>query len=194
MIEEAAKHINRLVEQQEHMQLMLELQRCLVNQQPSLIKPGRHIIKQGVLNKFSQKGTHSYKRYVVLMNDILMYCKIRGSNPKAPNSLLCSAILPLSKCKIIELTDKGSFKIKCQDEELFLYDSKVSETRDWVRKLKAAVKSYMDSRMTLRKESTIRRPVKRRHLDEYGEPDLSPGKPLRKRLLLEKVLANGNSI
>lgn len=187
MIEEAARHINRLVEEQEHAQLMLELQRCLVNQQPSLIKPGRRIIKQGVLNKMSRKGTHSYKRYFVLMSDLIMYCKMKNSNLKSPNSLVCSAILPLSKCKVTEMHSKGCFKINCQDEELVLYDTKLCKTEEWVAALKTALKHYVESRLTLRKESTMRRPVKRKHFDEYEGPDLSPGKPLRKRMLLEKV-------
>lgn len=187
MIEEAAKHINRLVEEQERTQSMLELQRCLVNQQPSLIKPGRSIIKEGVLNKMSQKGTHSYKRYFVLMSDIIMYCKMRNPNAKQSNSLVCSAILPLSKCKITEVPAKGCFKINCQDEELVLYHVRLTETQVWIKTLKETLKRYVDNRLTLRKENTIRRPVKRKHFDEYEAPDLSPGKPLRKRLILEKV-------
>lgn len=187
MIEEAAKHINRLVEQQERTQEMLELQRCLANQQPSLIKPGRYIIKQGVLRKMARNGTHSYKRYFVLMNDIAMYCKIKGSNPKSANSLICSTILPLSKCRISEIMNKGCFKINCQEEELIFYDTRVAETQDWIKQLEDAVKRYLDNRLTLRKENTIRRPAKRKHFDEFESPDLSPGKPLRKRLLLEKV-------
>lgn len=188
MIEEAAKHINRLVEDQENTQKMLELQRCLVNQQPSLIKPGRSIIKQGFLNKMSQKGTHSYKRYFVLMSDIIMYCKLKNSNPKQPNSLVCSAILPLSKCKITEMFNKGCFKINCQDEELVLYDAKLSETQDWAKSLKHTIQHYLDNRLTLKKENTLRRPIKRKRFDDYEVPDLSPGKPLRKRLILDKVL------
>lgn len=193
MIEDAAKHINRLVEQQERTQEMLELQRCLANQQPSLIKPGRYIIKQGVLRKMSKNGTHSYKRYFVLMNDIVMYCKIKGSNPKNTNSLICSTILPLSKCKISEISNKGCLKISCQDEEVIFYDTRVSETQDWVEKLKMAIKRYLDNRLTLRKENTIRRPVKRKHFDEFESADLSPGKPLRKRILLEKVFVIKNN-
>lgn len=186
MIEEAAKRINRLVEEEEHSQSMLQLQRCLVNQQPSLIKPGRRIIKQGLLNKMSQNGTHSYKRYFVLMSDIIMYCKVKGSDPKVANSLVCSAILPLSKCKITEILNKGSFRIDCQEEELTLYHESLAESEHWATTIKATIKRYTENRLTLRKENTIRRPVKRKHLDLYEEPDLSPGRPLRKRLLLEK--------
>lgn len=188
MIEEAAKHINHLVEQQARMQEMLELHRCFVNQQPSLIKPGRYIIKQGVLRKMSKQGSHSYKRYVVLMNDIIIYCKIKGYNYKQPNSLLCSTILPLSKCKITEITSKGCFKIVCQEEEFIFYDDRVCDTEDWVEKLKSTLDSYLNKRLTLKKEYTIRRPAKRKNFDEFESTDLSPGKPLKKRLLLEKVV------
>lgn len=189
MIEEAAKHINHLVEQQERTQDMLELQRCLVNQQPSLIKPGRYIIKQGIVKKYSKKGNYSCKRYLVLMNDIVMCCNIKKSSPKYTNSLICSTILPLSKCKITELANKGCFKINCQEEEWIIYVAQLSEIQDWIEKLKIAVKQHLDNRLTLKKENTIRRPIKRKHFSEFESPDLSPGKPLRKRLLLEKVLS-----
>lgn len=187
MIEEAAKHINRLVEQQERTQEMLELQRSLVNQQPSFIKPGRYIVKQGILQKMAKNGAHSYKRYFILMNDIIMYCKMKGSTPKNPRSLVCSAILPLSKCKISEIKNKGCFKINCQEEELIFYDTRLTETQDWIKTLNETIKRYLDNRHTLKKENTIRRPIKRKHFDEFESADLSPGKPLRKRLILEKV-------
>lgn len=166
---------------------MIELQGCLVNQQPALIKPGRKIIKEGMLYKLSQSGNQYNKKYFVLMSDILMYCKMKGSNQKAPESLKCSAILPLNKCTVTEYPTSGCFKIICQNEEITVYHERGSEGREWIIALKDTIAKHMRNRLTLRKESSTRRPVKRKHLNEYEELGVSPGKPRKKRDLEEKV-------
>lgn len=180
-IEEVADHINHLVDNQENMQHMLDLQTRLLNQQPSLIKPGRRIIKEGVLSKMAQNGSAYRKKYFILMNDIIIYCKIKSSNPKAPNSLKCSGIMPLSKCKVIDDRATGCFKIVCQNEEIALYHEKVDESQKWREAINNAILKHAQNRLTLRKESSTRRPVKRKHLDEYEELGVSPGKPRKKR-------------
>ncbi|KAJ8971241.1 hypothetical protein NQ314_000803 [Rhamnusium bicolor] len=184
-VEEAAEHINKVVEDQENMQRLLEFQRCLCSGEPNMITPGRKLIKEGILMKMSTNA-HSEKLYVVLMNDIIMFSKMKKDEPKV-NSLKCLSIFPLSKCKVVEILDKGCLKIICQDEELILYHDQFSETKKWIKKVKDSIQIHINDRKTLRKESSSRRPVKRKDLHEYHEIGLSPGKPLKKRkIAMEK--------
>lgn len=185
-IEEVANHIDHLVEEQENTQRMIDLQTRLVNQQPALIKPGRKIIKEDVLYKMSTTSHNYNKKYFVLMSDIILYCKIKGSGPKAPGSLKCAAILPLNKCTVTEDPISG-FKIVCENEELMLYHERASEGKEWAAALKDTITKHLKSRLTLRKESSTRRPVKRKHLDEYEEVGISPGQPRKKRGIKEQV-------
>ncbi|CAH1113184.1 unnamed protein product [Psylliodes chrysocephalus] len=179
-ISEAADHINKIVEDQENMQRLLELQRCLKSGEPNIIKPGRMLIKEGILNKMATKNTPSEKLYTVLMNDILLFGKMKREELKV-NSLKCFSIFPLGKCKVLEILDKGCMKILCQDEELILYHEQFSETKSWIDKVRECIEVYICDRKTLRKDSSSRRPVKRKDLHEYHEIGLSPGIPLKKK-------------
>lgn len=128
------------------------------------------------------KGGKSSKKYFVLMNDILVYCDIKNSNTKLPNSLKCLGILPLNKCKVTLHLNKGCFNVLCEGEDLILYHERLHETKEWVSAINDEIKSNLDNRLTLRKESSTRRPVKRKHLNEYKEEGVSPGKPRKKRV------------
>ncbi|XP_018567136.1 FYVE, RhoGEF and PH domain-containing protein 3 [Anoplophora glabripennis] len=190
-IEEVAEHINNLVEDQEIMQRLLEFQRCLRGE-PNIIIPGRKLMKEGILTKMSSKNGHSEKLYVVLMNDIIMFSKMKKDEPKV-NSLKCFSIFPLNKCKIIEILDKGCLKVICQDEELILYHEQFNETKNWIKTIKETIDDHLKDRKTLRKESSARRPVKRKDLYEYHEVGLSPGRPLKKKRL-DLDIENTNSM
>lgn len=161
------------------MQRLLEFQRCLRGE-PNVITPGRKLIKEGLLTKMSTKNAHSEKLYVVLMNDIIIFTKMKKDELKV-NSLKCLSIFPLNKCKIIEILDKGCLKLICQDEELILYHDQFNETKNWIKAIKETIEDHLKDRKTLRKESSARRPVKRKDLHEYHEIGLSPGRPLKKR-------------
>lgn len=161
------------------MQRLLELQRCLSDSSPSIIIPGRILKREGILNKVSSKKGHSEKLYTVLMSDIIMFNKIKKPAPKL--SLKCDLILPLNKCRIVELLDKGSFRIICQKVEIVLFNEQLSETKLWISNIHNAIDSLLNDRKTLKKESSSRRPVKRKDVHEYHEAGLSPGRPLKKR-------------
>ncbi|XP_044255249.1 putative protein tag-52 [Tribolium madens] len=178
-VENAAHHINTIIKEQENMQRLIELQRCLLSGEPNVITPGRKLLKEGILFQISKSG-HSRKTHVVLMNDIIMFCKMKKEEVKV-NSLKCCGIFPLAKCKIETVYDKGAFRVVCQNEEMVLYDGSYSETVKWVEEIESAIETLVNDRKTLRKESTVRRPVKRKNLGEYNEIGLSPGQKLRKR-------------
>ncbi|XP_045463410.1 rho guanine nucleotide exchange factor 39-like [Harmonia axyridis] len=179
-VEEAAKHINKVVEDQENMQRLLEVQRCIKNNQPSIITPGRVLLKEGTLLQFDGKVGPSEKFYVILLNDIILFCKMK-SNTLKPNSLKCKKIFPLNKCVVIENAEKGCFQIHCEGEDFILYDRVLSVTKDWVKATNDAIDNCIEKRKTLRKESSSRKPVKRREFNEYNDIGLSPGIPLKRR-------------
>ncbi|CAG9824346.1 unnamed protein product [Phaedon cochleariae] len=177
-VTDAADHINKIVKDQENMQRILEIQRYLKSGEPIIVKPGRTLIKDGILVKMSTKNCPSEQLYTVLMNDIILFSKIKKE--LKVNSLKCLSIFPLGKCKIVEVLDKGCLKIICQEEELILYHEQFDETKNWIDKIQNAIKSHLSDRKTLRKDSSSRRPVKRKDLHEYHEIGISPGKPLKK--------------
>ncbi|RZC35008.1 RhoGEF and/or PH domain containing protein [Asbolus verrucosus] len=179
-VEDAADHINKIIQERENMQRLIELQRCLQSGEPNVITPGRNLIKEGALMRISPKDGHSHKMHVVLTNDIVMFCKMKKDEVKV-NSLKCSGIYPLIKCKVQEVLDKGAFKLICQNEEIVLYHESLSETLKWIEEIKTVIQTLLNDRKTLRKENTIKRPVKRKDLNEYNEIGLSPGKKLRKK-------------
>ncbi|XP_060519469.1 rho guanine nucleotide exchange factor 39 [Cylas formicarius] len=182
-VEESAAHINKIVQDQENSQRLLELQRCLRSGEPNIITPGRRLKKEGILTKMCMKDAHNEKLYVVLMNDIILFNKMRKNELKV-NSLKCSCIFPLNKCKVIEVLDKGCLKVVCQNEELILYHDELQEMIAWIQAINQAILSYLEDRKSLRKESSSRRAVKRKDINEYHEVGLSPGRPLKKRKMI----------
>lgn len=182
-IDDVAEHINRIVDDQENMQRLLELQRCLRSGEPNIIKPGRRLLKEGILTKMSTKQGQSEKLYTVLMNDIIIFNKMRKEELSL-NSMKCMSIFPLSKCIVVEIQEKGCLRIVCQEEELILYQEQYCETKKWIEAISESIENYLSDRKTLRKGSSSRRPVKRKDLHEYHEVGLSPGRPLKKRKIV----------
>ncbi|XP_050316276.1 FYVE, RhoGEF and PH domain-containing protein 6 isoform X2 [Anthonomus grandis grandis] len=179
-IEEAASHINKVVDQQENAQRLLELHRYMRAGEPNIITPGRVLKKEGILHKMStKKNGHSEKLYVVLMNDIILFTKMKKEHLLVGSLKVCN-IFPLNKTKITEILDKGCMKLTSQEEELILYHDQLSEMVAWVESIQNAIDSYLEDR-TLRKESSNRRAVKRKDINEYHEIGVSPGQPLKKR-------------
>ncbi|GLH01548.1 GD13075 [Gryllus bimaculatus] len=159
-VERTASHINNLVQEQESMQQMVELQRSLQNGRPSIVVPGRRLLKEGLLMKVSPHGKRAHCRYFVLFNDLLMYCKVVRPAAHRPRLLRCCCVLPLKKCRVDDVIGKGMFKVACQGETLLLYSASLEDTQGWVTALTAAVKQYHESRQTLRRDSSNRKPMR----------------------------------
>lgn len=182
-INDAADHINKLVDDHENMQRLLELQRYLRSGEPNVIKPGRKLLKEGILTKMCTKQGRSEKLFTVLMSDIIMFNKLK-KDELIVNSIKCMSIFPLSKCRVVEIPNKGCLRIVCQEEELILYHEHYSETIKWIDAISDSIENHLSDRRTLRKDSSSRRPVKRKDLHEYHEVGLSPGRPLKKRKIV----------
>ena len=162
-MENTAAHINSLVEDQENTQIMLNLQNSLVGRCPRIIEPCRKLIREGVLLKVTRKN-ETVRRYCTLMSDIFMYsrvCKERAPGMLLENSLECCCIFPLKKCKVSE-TLPGTFRIKCQEDEIILQSSDEEYARAWVRTIKEAIEQHIQFRKTLRKESSRRMPLRKK--------------------------------
>lgn len=162
-MESTANHINSLVEDQENTQLMLNLQNSLISRCPRIIEPCRKLIREGVLQKVTRKN-ETVRRYCTLMSDIFMYSRINKERPPGTlveNSLECCCIFPLKKCKVVE-TLRGTFRIKCQEDEIILQTSDENVAKDWVRAIKEAVEQHIQFRKTLRKESSRRVPLRKK--------------------------------
>ena len=135
-IEKAARHINTFIEQYEESQKLLKLQKCIVNP-INLVKPGRKLIKEGALMRVSRRGNSAYRRYFVLLNDILLYCK---GDPQ--NSLTICCVLPLNKCKIESVLSGGLFRVTCLNETLLLYSEK-DDSNLWIAAIQSSIKKVL---------------------------------------------------
>lgn len=163
-MESTATHINSLVEDQENTQLMLNLQNSLVSRCPRIIEPCRKLIREGILQKVNRKNETTVRRHCTLMSDIFMYsrvCRERAPGFVIENSLECCCIFPLKKCKVVEMFP-GTFRLKCQDDEVVLQTSDEELARNWVRAIKEAIEQHIQYRRTLRKESSRRMPLRKK--------------------------------
>lgn len=176
-IENTVQHINSVIEDQEHTQSLINLQNSLTNRLPSIVKPSRRIVKEGILEKVSSNG-NKQKYYCVLMSDIFMYCRVMKKRPKdvvVENSLQCCCIFPLRKTKVIEMFS-ANFKITCQGDGNIFHADTDSQCRAWVSLTKEMIDKNVESRKTLRKESSKKRPMRKKDVRNFeaNEQLLSP--------------------
>lgn len=173
-IEKSARHINALIAQNEEMQKLLNLQKSIVTS-INLVKPGRILIKQGPLMRVSRRGNSAYKRYFVLLNDTLLYCK---GEPET--SLNVSCVLPLNKCSLTCVLSKKLFRITCLHETFLLY-SENGDSDEWIQSIESAVRKYTECRQTLRKESSSRKPLRHKDINKFPSDDIPKKSIKRKR-------------
>lgn len=106
-----------------------------------------------------------------------MYCKVlkkRPSNTVVENSLQCCCIYPLRKSKVTEMFS-ANFKLSCQGEGIIFHAENDLQCREWVAQIKEVIDMLVESRKTLRKESSRKRPVKKNQLKYFeAEYILSP--------------------
>ncbi|KAL6261843.1 hypothetical protein P5V15_006930 [Pogonomyrmex californicus] len=187
-IEKSAKHINTLIAQNEETQKLLNLQKCIVTS-INLVKPGRILIKQGSLMRVSRRGHSAYRRYFILLNDTLLYCK-----GEPGTSLNVSCVLPLNKCNLTCVLSKKLFRITCLHETFLLY-SEEDDSDEWIQSIQSAIKKYIECRQTLRKESSSRKPLRKKNINEFPSDDILKKSIKRKRYVKnEQVLLDTSNI
>lgn len=84
--------------------------------------------------RVSRRGKVAYKRYFVLFNDTLLYCK---GEPET--SLSVSCVLPLNKCSLTCVLSKKLFRITCLHEAFLLY-SENGDSEEWIQSIQNAIK------------------------------------------------------
>ncbi|XP_012228104.2 rho guanine nucleotide exchange factor 39 [Linepithema humile] len=185
-IEKSTKHINTLIAQTEETQKLLNLQKCIVTS-INLVKPGRILIKQGPLMRVSRRGNSVYKRYFVLLNDNLLYCK---GEPET--SLSVSCVLPLNKCRLTCIVNKKLFRITCLHETFLLYSEK-NDCGEWIESIQSAIGKYTECRQTLRKESSSRKPLRHKNINKFSSNDILKKSIKRKRYTEEEQVSLDSS-
>lgn len=164
-VERTARHINGLVQEQENMEKMIQLQKSLHHGRPGIITPGRKFIREGILMKVSSNGRRPLPRYFILFSDMLIYCIIRsGKTPSQPGALKCCCVLPLKRCIVQPVMSQGVLRLSCHGETLILFSACVDDTKKWLEALQQALKQYHANLNTLRKDSSARRPMRRRDI------------------------------
>ncbi|OAD56686.1 Rac guanine nucleotide exchange factor JJ, partial [Eufriesea mexicana] len=177
-VEKAARHMNTFIEQYEETQKLLKLQKCIINP-INLVKPGRKLIKQGALMRVSRRRNSAYRRYFVLLNDILLYCK---GDPEISLTVCC--VLPLNKCKIESVLSGGLFCVTCLNETLLLYSEK-DDSNLWMEAIQSSIKKYAECRQTLRKDSSSRKPLRHNNLNLFPSENIPIVAGKRKRSNVE---------
>lgn len=175
-IESSINHINSVVEDQENTQKMLNVQNSLTARIPNILKSvSRRFIKEGMLFKYSGNGS-LMKRYCILCSDIFMYCKIikeRKPDTAVENSLDCCCIFPLKKCKINEIF-AGKFKLTCLNEGIILCSEDVAGGKSWIKAIKEAIDLHVETRKTIRKDSSKRQPMRKKQVKNFEAELMSP--------------------
>eukprot|EP00096_Caligus_rogercresseyi_P008821 TRINITY_DN2857_c0_g1_i2.p2 TRINITY_DN2857_c0_g1~~TRINITY_DN2857_c0_g1_i2.p2 ORF type:complete len:582 (-),score=238.73 TRINITY_DN2857_c0_g1_i2:2130-3875(-) len=178
-IEGVARYIDNQIGEHENARKTLDIQKSLLRGLPKILKPGRTLLKTGLLMKVPRSGGgNGIQRFFVLFNDTLLYCKVKGSHthlhlPK-PNSLECCCLLPLKHAKVETIVGNGVFKVTCKREELILYSAEgPAEAEAWVEALKKTIGQLSKDASTLRKESSKREPMRRPEILKLRRESLS---------------------
>uniref|UniRef100_T1JE05 DH domain-containing protein n=1 Tax=Strigamia maritima TaxID=126957 RepID=T1JE05_STRMM len=157
-IETITKEINNQLRVGDIMRRMLAIQKMLVNDQPKIIVPGRHLIKEGSLQKISSSKRFLTRQFF-LFNDMLMYCK-QQKIAKNGRLWICRCVLPVRHCRVSPVGGDGNrqrfyFKVTCFDVELNLFSENYCNAKLWMDAISKTAMQFVENRKTLRKMSTI---------------------------------------
>lgn len=92
--------------------------------------------------------------------------KDRKSETVVENSLDCCCIFPLKKCKISEIF-AGKFKLTCLSEGIILCSEDVITGRTWIKAIKDAIDMHVETRKTIRKDSSKRQPMRKKQVKKF---------------------------
>lgn len=92
------------------------------------------------------------------------------------NSLQCSCIFPLKKCRISEIFP-GTFKVTCQGDGIILCADDATVSKQWMVALKETIEVHIQCRKTIRKGSSKRTPMRNKDLKNFESNEvLSPSR------------------
>ncbi|XP_019555420.3 putative protein tag-52 [Aedes albopictus] len=171
LVEQSVSHINSVVEDYENTQRLITVQNALTNKSLKIVKPARKILKEGVLRKLKTDGSTS-KKYCILMSDMFIYCRMLKDQDHlfSDNGLECCCIFPLKKCKVMELFS-GNFKITCSGDGTIFTADNPEDCRSWFQAIREAIELHVQCRKTLRKLSSNRKPMRKKHIQKMEPED-----------------------
>uniref|UniRef100_A0A182YJF4 Uncharacterized protein n=1 Tax=Anopheles stephensi TaxID=30069 RepID=A0A182YJF4_ANOST len=172
LVEQSVSHINAVVEDYENTQRLITVQNALTNKSLKLVKPGRKILKEGFLRKQKTDGSTS-KKYCILMSDMFMYCRVVKDVEvllTEGSSIACSCVFPLKKCKIVQLF-RGNFRLTCSGDGTIFCSDGEDESHAWYVAIREAIELHVQCRKTLRKLSSNRKPMRKKHLQRLEPED-----------------------
>lgn len=123
--------------------------------------------------------------YVILLSDILIWCKIKKANIRCTKSLKCICILPLHKCKA-RLDSGGNIIISCDNEDYIFSHNDPNQCKHWYKFISEALLQAVVNRQSLRKKSSAKRAAFKKDVLLYHNPGLSPDKKRKKRQVSEE--------
>ncbi|XP_063852672.1 uncharacterized protein LOC135095646 [Scylla paramamosain] len=81
-VEGVARFVDGSISEAENYQRVLMIQRALKGGRPTIMAPGRWLVKEGLLHKMARNGSSSHPRLFFLFSDVLMYTKLPpGASP-----------------------------------------------------------------------------------------------------------------
>ncbi|XP_053685678.1 putative protein tag-52 [Sabethes cyaneus] len=171
LVEQSVTHINSVVEDFENTQRLITVQSALANKSLKMVKPGRKILKEGILQKLKTDGSTS-RKYCILMSDQFVYCRMLKDLDHlfTENGLECCCIFPLKKCKVAEMF-RGSFKLSCSGDGIIFTADNPDESSAWFQTIREAIELHVECRKTLRKLSSNRKPMRKKHIQRLEPED-----------------------
>ena len=125
-----------------------------------LVRPGRELLKEGLLQKISRKGVGP--RYFILLSDCLLYCEFYGTGEPTHFSNLCAGTGPTSALRLsytIELSQlhvhvpraeefQHEFSITSSVRSCTLRARDLKERNDWLEALNSAIEEFRSRKAT----------------------------------------------
>ncbi|ELT96558.1 hypothetical protein CAPTEDRAFT_180983 [Capitella teleta] len=133
IVSEVADHANQSMKYGDNLIKLLEIQNSLIGQF-EVIRPGRCLIKEGILNKLSRKEMQP--RMFYLFNDVLLYTTPVGGGFRLNNTL------PLTGMKVIRPTKEdfqNEFSIISTQRSFTISASTSDEKEEWLSVLEETI-------------------------------------------------------
>jgi hypothetical protein len=138
---------------------------------------------------------------------LLLYCYLLLKFPSSPlfflqerkadtiveHSLDCCCIFPLKKCKVNEIF-AGKFKLTCLSEGIILCSEDVQTGRGWIKALREAIDMHIETRKTIRKDSSKRKPMRKKEVKKFEKLEAELMSPNEKRSVSRLPLMKLNAV
>jgi len=150
------ENLSRLFFFQENFRRMMKLQNRL-GDSIELIRPGRHLIKEGELSKISRKGEDP--RYFILLSDCLLYTAYSGNLSTDLMALKLSYKIPLTSLGVKASSKADDFQtefsITSAVRSCTLRAGTVKERNDWLDALHTAIEEHKMRKRTFKEQWKI---------------------------------------